>query len=71
MKRRKRPAWRTKKQAGFLKRHGMPISAMRAIVRADGHLCLRCLSRPRDATGTLRCYECKREREEANKCRKR
>lgn len=59
----------TMTQKAWLKSHGMPVSKVRKIVRAQGNLCLRCLSRPR-VYGS-RCGECKRKRDKDNKGRKR
>jgi hypothetical protein len=45
------------KQKAWLARHKMPVSKVREIVRANGKLCLKCLSRPTHP-GTQRCIEC-------------
>ena len=60
---------KSKKQAWFLSKDGMPTSKVRAILRAQGKICLRCLSRPRIIKS--RCGECWRERKEENRTRKR
>lgn len=61
---------KSNKQAHQLSRFGMPISKAREIARKGGTVCLRCLSRTRESTGT-RCKECREDRELANKTRKR
>lgn len=61
--------WKSFKQAGWLKRQNGGVKFVRSILRSQGTMCLRCLSRPRSKGS--RCIYCWDERKEANKTRKR
>jgi len=60
-------SYKSFKQAGWLKRQKLGVRKTREILRAQGKICLRCLSRPVRAIGGKRCDACHEERVAANK----
>lgn len=59
----------SKKQAWWKARQKGGVKFVRDILRSQGTMCLRCLSRPRERGS--RCIYCWQEREDGNKGRKR
>jgi hypothetical protein len=59
----------SKKQAWWKAKQKGGVSLVRAVLRAQGKMCLRCLENPRERGS--RCYRCWQQRELDNKGRKR